>query len=249
MKVFELEAALFEFYNRSLAFDYDNVGLLVGDKDAEISGVVVALDCTDSAIRLAENTGANLIVTHHPVIFEGMKSVLSDSTVFTLIKKGISVISMHTNLDAAVGGVNDNLCKVIGLKNTEGLFPISDGYEIRKGELDTPLSADEFARHLKEKLDCSVRYSCGGKEIKRVAVCGGSGSSLLYDLVSENVDGFVTAEVKHHTFYDAARAGISIFDCGHFDTEDIVIEPLAEKIRSVLCKPVHTVHQSEIKVI
>ncbi len=249
MTVFELEKALFSLYDRSLAFEYDNVGLLVGDGREEISGVVVSLDCTDSQIKMAEETNSNVIVTHHPVIFEGLKSVLSDSLVYSLINKGISVISMHTNLDSAVGGVNDCLAKVLGLRNIKGICPIGNGFMFRTGDLPLKMSADEVANLIKDKLNTHVKYSDCGKKIKTLALCSGSGSSFLYDIAKEGADGYITAEVKHHHFYEAKRLGISVFDGGHFPTEDVVVDVLAEEIKKILCKPIYTSHESEIKCI
>ena len=117
---------------KELAEDFDNVGLLVGDENAEVKGIMVSLDCFDEVIDRAEDLGANLIVTHHPIIFDPLKSVTADTLVYKLISKGISVISMHTNLDQADGGVNDVLCEALGLYDVEELIT-SDGFSMRKG--------------------------------------------------------------------------------------------------------------------
>ena len=157
---------IFEFLNdiapANTACDFDNAGILVGDPSADVSGAVVALDCTASAIKTAIKNNCELIITHHPVIFDPLKTVLTGSTVFELIKSGISVISMHTNLDIAVSGVNDCLCRVLEFDNFEKR-PASDGYLLNFAELDTPLSADELARHIKEKLGGSVKFTDSGK--------------------------------------------------------------------------------------
>ena len=244
---------IFEFLNGiapvNTACDFDNAGILVGDPSAEVSGAVVALDCTVSAIKTAIKNNCELIITHHPVIFDPLKTVLAGSTVFELIKSGISVISMHTNLDIAVSGVNDCLCRVLGFDNFEKR-PASDGYLLNFAELDTPLSADELARHIKEKLGGSVKFTDSGKNIKRVALCSGSGGGYAFDTAVSCCDALVTADVKHNIFIDTERLGISVFDAGHFNTEDAVTEPL----KSLLSEKFKTVsfyadHHSEIKYV
>ena len=221
----------------------------VGDPSAEVSGAVVALDCTASAIKTAIKNNCELIITHHPVIFDPLKTVLTGSTVFELIKSGISVISMHTNLDIAVSGVNDCLCRVLGFDNFEKR-PASDGYLLNFAELDTPLSADELARHIKEKLGGSVKFTDSGKNIKRVALCSGSGGGYAFDTAVSCCDALITADVKHNIFIDTERLGISVFDAGHFNTEDVVTEPLkgllSEKFKTV---SFYTDHHSEIKYV
>ena len=244
---------IFEFLNdiapANTACDVDNAGILVGDPSADVSGAVVALDCTASAIKTAIKNNCELIITHHPVIFDPLKTVLTGSTVFELIKSGISVISMHTNLDIAVSGVNDCLCRVLEFDNFEKR-PASDGYLLNFAELDTPLSADELARHIKEKLGGSVKFTDSGKNIKRVALCSGSGGGYAFDTAVSCCDALVTADVKHNIFIDTERLGISVFDAGHFNTEDAVTEPL----KSLLSEKFKTVsfyadHHSEIKYV
>ncbi len=209
------------------ACDFDNVGILVGDPSAEVSGAVVALDCTASAIKTAIKNNCELIITHHPVIFDPLKTVLAGSTVFELIKSGISVISMHTNLDVAVSGVNDCLCCALEFNNFEKR-PASDGYLLNFAELDTPLSADELAQYIKEKLGGSVKFTDSGKNIKKVALCSGSGGGYIFDTAVSGCDALITADVKHNIFIDSERLGISVFDAGHFNTEDAVTEPLKD---------------------
>lgn len=222
---------IFDFLNGlapvNTACDFDNVGILVGDPSAEVSGAVVALDCTTSAIKTARDNNCGLIITHHPVIFNPLKTVLAGSTVFELIKSGISVISMHTNLDIAVSGVNDCLCHALEFDNFEKR-PASDGYLLNFAELDTPLSAEKLARHIKEKLGGSVKFTDSGKSIKKIALCSGSGGGYVFDTAVSGCDALITADVKHNIFIDSERLGISVFDAGHFDTEDVVTEPLKD---------------------
>lgn len=221
---------IFEFLNTvapvSAACDFDNVGILVGNPADEVKGAVVALDCTQSAIKTARENNCGLIITHHPVIFDPLKNVLAGSTVYELIKSGISVISMHTNLDVAVSGVNDCLCRALGFESFEKR-PAGDGYLLNFAELKAPISADALARHIKEKLGGSVKYTDGGKEIKKIALCSGSGGGYIYDAAKVGCEALITADVKHNIFIDSERLGISVFDAGHFNTEDVVTMPLA----------------------
>lgn len=222
---------IFDFLNRiapvNTACNFDNVGILVGDPSAEVSGAVVALDCTASAIKAAIKNNCELIITHHPVIFDPLKTVLAGNTVFELVKNGISVISMHTNLDIAVSGVNDCLCYALEFNNFEKR-PANDGYLLNFTELDTPVSADELARHIKEKLGGSVKFTDSGKSIKKIALCSGSGGGYAFDTAVLGCDALITADVKHNIFIDSERLGISVFDAGHFNTEDVVTEPLKD---------------------
>jgi dinuclear metal center YbgI/SA1388 family protein len=220
---------IFEFLNQKYptytACGFDNVGTLVGDRNQTVTKVMVALDCTMPVIKEAVKNGCELIVTHHPVIFSCLKSVLSDTLVYEIIKNGLTVISMHTNLDQGDGGVNDTLCDVVGLKNVETV-ETPDKFLIKKGEI-SPLSADDFAKRLKEVLNYPVKY-VGEGEIKNVLVCSGSGAQYHTLLQTHGCDALVTADVKHNNFLDAAQNGFALYDCGHFNTEVVVIKPLCE---------------------
>ncbi|MBQ7045797.1 MAG: Nif3-like dinuclear metal center hexameric protein [Clostridia bacterium] len=240
---------VFEFLNSqfptALAEGFDNVGLLVGDKSATVTGILVCLDCTHTAIEKATEQGANLIVTHHPIIFSPLKNIRENSLVFKLIKNGISVISMHTNLDVAENGVNDCLCNALGFNNTEPLV-CSDGYTIKLATIDE-CTAETLAKTVKTKLGYPVRYTDAGKKIKTVAVCSGSGGSFLYD-AKNAADAFITADLKHNVFYDAENLGLSIIDGGHFATEDIVVEPLANMLKEKFANlTICTCHYTPIK--
>ena len=220
---------IFDFLNSKYPIEtacgFDNVGTLVGDRNKTVTKAVVALDCTMPVINEAVKNGCELIITHHPIIFNGIKSVLEDTLVYEIIKIGLTVISMHTNLDQGVGGVNDALCEVIGLNNVETV-EAPDKYLLKKGEI-SPLSADDFAKHLKTALNYPVKY-VGDGTIKNVLVCGGSGAQY-YSIVKQNgCDALVTADVKHNHFLEAAQNGVALYDCGHFNTEVVVIKPLYE---------------------
>ncbi len=230
MKVSDIYTMLNEKYNFSSACFYDNSGHLVGSANDDVKGIVICLDCTEEAVTQAIEEGANLIVSHHPVIFDGLKAVTDESIVYRLIRAGISVISVHTNLDQADGGVNDTLCAVAGLENVEKVAD-SEGFLYRIGELPEPMTADEFANQVLKALDYPVKYVGTNTHIKRVAVCSGSGGSMLYEVAEQGIDAYLTADIKHDVFMDAHSMGIALFDAGHFGTEDIIVSILANELK------------------
>lgn len=245
MTVKEVYEFLDEKFPFKTALEYDNSGFLVGDEKAKVTGVITCLDCSDEAITKAVETGANLIITHHPLIFKPLSSVTTDSLVYRLIRNGISLISAHTNLDAGDGGVNDCLCNVIGLEDVEKIFD-GEGFAFRIGELKEPMTSDDLATHLSETLNVRVKYVGDSNFIKKVAVCSGSGGDLLETVLKSSADAFVTADLKHNHFCDAHNVGFSLFDCGHFNTEDLVILPLSKLLEELGLK-VFDFHFSPIK--
>ena len=215
---------IFDFLNTRAPVDtaesWDNPGLLVGDPRREVTRVLVALDATTGAIDTAEALGADLIVTHHPVIFAPLKRLTADSIPYRLAAAGIGVVSAHTNLDVAEGGVNDTLAARLGLND---VTVAADGYT-RIGTLPAEMTARDFAAHVAHVLDTPVRYA-GEKAVTTVAVCGGSGGSFIGGCVGQ-ADAYVTGEVKHHEWlaYDGA---INVIDAGHYATEVPVVDTLA----------------------
>ncbi len=204
---------------------WDNIGLLVGSPATEVRGVVVALDVTPAAIEAAKAVGANLIVSHHPVIFSPLKALAADSLPHALAAAGIAVISTHTNLDKAAGGVNDTLATLLGLKNVR---PSEDGM-CRIGHVITPTEAAAFAAHVAATLDATVRTNGGSNRIVTVAVCGGSGGDFIPAL-ADKVDAFVTGEVRHHEWLDANARGLTVIEAGHYATEIPVVSTLYHQL-------------------
>ncbi len=223
---------IFEFLDRkyplNTACEFDNVGLLVGDGTAQVTSVVVALDCDINTVNAARSQNANLIITHHPVIFDGLKQVTEGSVVYELIKSGISVISMHTNLDIAVGGVTEQLCTALQLYDVEP-FEAHDGFLIRSAKTNIS-DADTLAVHIKQMLGGGVRYVAQKSPIKRVLVCSGSGGDFLTDAIDGGFDALITADVKHNVFVDAINSGISVFDAGHYHSEKVIVKPLCAEL-------------------
>ena len=232
-------------YMESLAptymkMDWDNVGLLCGSKATPVTKVLVALDPFEGVCREAAQWGAQLIVTHHPVIFQAPKAITDETSVgrsiLQLCAHGISTINAHTNLDCAPGGVNDVLAKKLALVNVQVVDPEGtdeNGNEwglLRMGEVpEQPL--DAFLNRVKTLLGCEgLRYVDGGKPVRKVAVGGGSCAGEMLDALRAGCDTFVTADVKYNQFWDARDLGLNLIDAGHFPTENPVVPVLAEKI-------------------
>ncbi len=225
---------------RSMKMDWDNVGLLCGSRTAPVTKVLVALDPFEHVCQEAAEWGAELIVTHHPLIFQALKSITDETSIgrgiLTLCKNGISAINAHTNLDCAPGGVNDVLAKKLALVNTQVIAPSGvdeNGNEwglLRLGEVpEQPL--DAFLNRVRTLLGCEgLRYVDSGKPVRRVAVGGGSCAGAMLDALQAGCDTFVTADIKYNQFWDARDLGLNLIDAGHFHTENPVVAVLAEKI-------------------
>lgn len=227
---------------RNMAEDWDNVGLLCGSSAAPVTKILVALDPFSSVCQEAAQLGAELIVTHHPLIFSPLKSVTDASSVgqcfHTLLKNGISAINAHTNLDMAPGGVNDVLAQALGLEDITVPYPLGlDANGRAYGLLRTGTVAsqplDDFLSRVKERLGCpGLRYADGGKPVHRVAVGGGACGSEWLQAVQAGCDTFVTADVKYNQFWDSQQAGLTLIDAGHFYTENPVVAVLAQKLQA-----------------
>ncbi len=221
--------------------DFDNAGFLVGRGDQTVRKILVSLDITESVVDEAEQWGADLIVSHHPVIFHPVKRITDETptgrTLLSLVESGISAICAHTNLDAAQGGVNVCLAQTLGLTGLEQLH--QDGVDRngqpygvgRVGNLNwnNSPSPEEFAAYVKEKLQAAgVRFASGGKPVRRVAVGGGSCGSMLSDALAAGCDTFVTADVKYDQFLQAQALGITLMDAGHYATENVVCPKIVQ---------------------
>ena len=233
----EIEAFLYGFAPKELAADWDNVGQLLGDPEQDVRRVLVALDITETVAKEALDGGCELIVAHHPVMncrWRPVQTVRRDTPQGRLLMKllcgGVSCICMHTNLDAAPGGVNDCLAAALGLSNVE-LLPDGGGI-CRMGELAAPMPLRQFVRQASAALGCGgIRYADAGKDAFRVAVGGGACGEYAEAALGAGCDTFLTADVKYHGFLDAAAAGLNLIDAGHFPTEDLVCEKLVSLLR------------------
>ena len=227
---------IYEAIQKKAPFQYqlgfDNAGFLVGRRNAPVDRVLIALDITRDVVDEAVELGAQLIVSHHPVIWEGVKQ-LTDVTsggdlLLTMAEHGIAAICAHTNLDAVAEGVNDALACKLGLTQVEQLS--QDGvdeqgkpYGIgRIGQVEAQ-SLETFAVLVKQRLGAAcVRVVDSGKPVHRVAVGGGSCGSMLGDVVAAGCDTFVTADVKYDVFLAAKAQGLNLLDAGHYPTENVV---------------------------
>lgn len=220
---------------RELKMDWDNVGLLCGRKDKQVKTVFVALDPFEQVCKEAAKIGADLLLTHHPLIFEPLPTITDETTVgravLTLIRNDIAAVNAHTNLDCAEGGVNDVLAGKLGLTDIGKITGDRDGL-LRQGMVSEQ-SLKAFMEQVKQILGCAgLRYADGGKPVCRVAVGGGSCGSAMYDVLAAGCDTFVTADVKYNQFCDASELGLNLIDAGHFPTENPVIPHVAAKLQA-----------------
>ena len=231
--VAEIERALFAWAPKELAASWDNVGLLVGSGATEVRCALIALDVTERVADEAIERGAQLIVAHHPVMncrWHAVQNVLDDNeqgrTLTKLLRSGVSAICMHTNLDAADGGVNDILAHLLGL---EDICQLNEEKIGRVGTLKCEKTLEEFLPVVVKSLHCKgLRYRDGGKPVRRVAVGGGACAEYIPCAAALGCDTFVTADLKYHEFLGAE--GINLIDAGHFETEN----PVCEAIRAYL---------------
>ncbi len=210
-----------------LAESWDNVGLLVGDPEAEVHGALCALDITEAVVEEAAERGYNLIIAHHPVIFTSVSRVTSDTVtgriLISMIQKGISGICMHTNMDCAPAGVNDLLAAALGLTGVENLGAGENQNLGRIGNLPREMALPEFAHHVKLSLSASgVRVADGGKPVHRVAVGGGACGKLMDVAVAKGADTFVIGDSSFDSMMKAHDIGLNLLDAGHFPTENLV---------------------------
>lgn len=225
---------------------WDNVGLLVGDRNAMVTGIALALDLTDDVLTEAVSLGSNLVVTHHPVIFEPIKKLESTGLAYRAARLGVHVISSHTSLDVAPEGVNQALAEELQLRDPAPLC--EDGLG-RIGLLPHPMTARALACYVKEKLGCKgLRFYEGPGQISCVALCGGAGGSLLEQARQQGAQALVTADVKHNVFLDAKHCNMTLIDGGHFATENVIIPRLAVRLRQRFSELPVTVAASNVEV-
>ena len=227
--------SIYEFLDKiapfNTALEFDNCGLLVGDFNKEADKVLLTLDITKNVVEEAREIGAQLIISHHPIIFKSLSEIRFNSTVHLLSKFEISAICAHTNLDIAPKGVNFCLAEKLALSNLEMLV-----YEENQplgliGELQSNMDPKEFALHIKNKLGCKgLRYTATDKKIKKVAVCSGSGGEFVIEAMKKGADAFVTGEIKHSQILKANEENLIIVDAGHYKTENVITEPLKNEL-------------------
>jgi dinuclear metal center YbgI/SA1388 family protein len=226
--------ALEQFAPLPLQEDYDNAGLQVGLTGVEVSGALLCLDVTEEIVDEAIRKGCNLIVSHHPIIFRKLRRVTDEDYVQRAVRKAvkndIAIVSMHTNLDAAQGGVNFKIAEKLGLENPDFLGKLQEVNGVKGGEgvigtFEEPLAADDLVIKLRHVFD--VESVCCNqllrRPIKKVAVCGGAGSFLLEEAIAAGVDAFITGEMSYHEYFGHEQE-IQICVIGHYHSEQYVTE-------------------------
>lgn len=246
LKVKDIIEELERFAPPALAEPWDNVGLMVGNLDQRVTTVFVCLDVTSDNVRRAIDCGADLILSHHPLIFSPVTRIveqdISGSILRNLIRHEISVYSAHTNLDHADGGMNDVLAEQLDLTGirrfreeecVDGTGKPIDNIG-RVGELAVPMEMEDFVEFVRSTLGCGAIRSVGSPDdvIQRVALCSGAGGSGIYSAYHAGADVYVTSDVKHHEAQLAFELGINLIDAGHFETENTICSFMTEFLES-----------------
>ena len=233
MTVRELYAEFSHMIPAELSEEWDNDGLMCSaDTSTEVHRALLVLDVTEEIVDYAIEQCFDLIVSHHPLIFRPITSVTEDNhtarKVIKLIENGISVFSFHTRADKVSGGVNDRLCDLIGMYDTE---PFGEGDLGRIGELDEETSLEDFACKVKIATGSdAVRYADGYNAVRRVAVVGGDGKDFLAAAIAAGADTFLSGRLGYNVMEEAAERGINLIEAGHYFTE----QPVTDLFRDII---------------
>ncbi len=228
MKIKEVLSALEQFAPLPLQEDWDNAGLQIGLTEADVSGALLCLDVNERIIDEAVAKGCNLIVSHHPLLFRGLKTISDGDcvqrTVVKAIENRVAVVSMHTNMDNAKGGVNFKMAEKLGLENARFFAPKTAGGTSGGsgvvGELPHPVAADDFVVAVKKAfgVECAMCNELLRRPIRCVALCGGAGDFLLGEAIAAGADAFVTGEMHYHVYFGHEQQ-IQICVIGHYQSE------------------------------
>lgn len=240
----------------SLKESYDNVGLMVGTEEKKVRKVLLALDCTKEVIDEAKGNNVDLIITHHPLIFKKPNRIIREDLqgwkIIELIKNDISIYSSHTNLDAVKGGINEELVKVLGFKNSKLIENNNiKGYEEagigRIVELEEKILVEDIINLIKEKLEVkSLRAVIAGKEVKKIAFINGSGQDFFAKALALGADCIITGDTTYHFASDYKEMGVTVIDPGHFSTEWSIFLKVMKKVEE-LFKEVEFLHSKVSK--
>ena len=233
MKIKEVLNALERFAPLPLQESWDNAGLQVGLTETEVSGALLCLDVNEKIVDEAIRKGCNVVVSHHPLLFRGLKTIsdLTDvqRTVMKAVQKGVCVISMHTNMDNAKGGVNYKMAEKLGLRDVQFLAPKTvDGVESGSGvigELPEAQASDDFVLAVKKAfgVECAMCNELLRRPVRKVALCGGAGDFLLDDALKAGADAFITGEMHYHQYFGYEQQ-IQICVIGHYQSEQYTAE-------------------------
>ena len=233
MELAKFCACMDQIAPRPLALDFDNVGLLVEPDHAEIKKVLIALDCTTVTAREAIDLGADLLVTHHPQFFHGVKSIGFSSPVTgaaaLLLRHGVGHYAAHTNLDAAQGGVNDTLAELMGLRDVSPIPPENIG---RVGVLPSPMKLSALVDQCNRLLGSRAAYTGDpDRLVSRVAVLGGAGGGDIEHARDVGAEAYITGEAKHNQILEAREMDLPLILCGHYETERVVLKSLRDRLQ------------------
>ena len=232
-----------EISNFSVQENWDNSGLTIGSFEKEVKKVMVCLDIDTHAIEYAIKNNIDLIISHHPVIFNPIKNIDANSVVYKLINADISVISAHTNIDMGLNGINGELAKLFKLEDVSPLY-FENEIETNKGlgvigTLRGGLPSYIFLQMITEILDVGavkVSTNFDDRRIEKIAICGGAGSDCIKSAIEKNADILITADLKHNHYIDNITSNynedIILVDAGHYNTEKIFIELIGNKLKN-----------------
>ena len=235
-KVRDVMEVIEGFAPLSIQEKWDNSGLCIGSPDSRVSSILLGLDCTPELVDEAVECGADMIVTHHPLIFSGLKKISPDdkvgSAVIKAISNGISIYAAHTNADKVLSGVSGAMASRMGLENVEILDEDGDGTGLGVvGNLPEPMSAEEVIAMVKSKFSLKAMRTSRPltEKISRVAVCGGSGGSLIGAAVRSGAQLYVSGDISYHNFF--TEDGFMIMDIGHYESEIEIVDILFSLLR------------------
>ena len=235
-KVKDVTKVIEEFAPLSIQEKWDNSGLCVGSPEASVSSVLFGLDCTPELVDEAIECGADMIVTHHPLIFSGLKKISPDDmvgeAVFKAIKAGISIYAAHTNADKVIAGVSGAMAAKLGLKNIEILSEDGEGTGLGVvGELSEPMTAQQMVEMVKERFALkTVKASKPVEgEITKVAMCGGSGGSLISAAKAAGAQLYISGDISYHNFF--TPEGFMLMDIGHYESEIEIVDILFSLVK------------------
>ncbi len=228
------------------AEEWDNVGLLVGDSSREVKRLLIALDVDNSTMNEAVSLGCDCIVAHHPILFGPISNIISskypDNIICKAIKHGISIIAAHTNLDSSSKGTNSVLASLIGLKDTEPLCENRSFKDLHAyiglglvGSLDKSIRLRDLLSTVSKALNGTPLLFVGDREalVHRIAVCSGSGGSVIKEAIKKGADCLITGEVKYHDAQFAFYNGLAIISCGHFASEILAVPYLVKLLKEI----------------
>ena len=236
MKVKDIISVIEEFAPLGIQEKWDNSGLCIGSPEAEVSSVLVGLDCTEELVDEAVACGADMIVTHHPLIFSGLKKISPDdivgAAVIKAVKAGISIYAAHTNADKVIAGVSGAMAAKLGLENVAILDEDGEGTGLGVvGDLPKPLTAEEAVELVKSRFKLKAMRASRPVEgmISRVAMCGGSGGSLIGAAKASGAQLYLSGDISYHNFFTPEN--FMIMDIGHYESEIEIVDILFSLIK------------------